>query len=170
MDWNKAGGNLYSGTAEFGKDMTIITTVLTIIISTFMIIGGIALFFKKPVYTVKTTMTMNASTPSGSDTNGNATYSNSGTVTECGGKVLTLNGAESLNYNGNESVDVYIKADKVCDDADLHMDDFKPIGIILIIIALVLIAFSLIKLFFVKKYKGVAAAAGVMDAFSFFKR
>ena len=50
IDWGQAGSNVYSGTAEFGKDMTTIITVLTLIVATFMIIGGTALFFKNPVY------------------------------------------------------------------------------------------------------------------------
>jgi hypothetical protein len=43
-------------------------------------------------------------------------------------------------------------------------------GIIFIAIALLVGTFSVINLFFVRKYKGVAAAEGVMDVFNLFRR
>jgi len=168
-DWDKLGSNVYSGTAEFGKDYTIIATVIACIFSFLIFIFGIYLTFRKPEYTVAATMKMAAST--GPDETGQ--FQNSGTIISNGPcKNETLNVANSGRslFKGTETEQVFLKPDGSCEDARLHEDKTKWLGIFLIIVALLIIVSSFIKLFFVKKYKGVAAAAGVFDVFSMFKR
>jgi len=167
-DWDKLGSNVYSGTAKFGKDLTYITTVIACIFSFFLFLFGIFLTFRKPEFTLVATMTMNKS--SGPDESMN--LQNNGIITstgQCNGKLLNLANSGMTLYSGGESQQVFLKPGS-CDDAQLHEDNTRWLGIIFMIVSLLIIAFSLVKLFFVKKYKGVAAASGVLDVFSMFRR
>ena len=168
-NWDKIGSNVYSGTAEFGKDYTIITTIITLIICVFFLLGGIALMLRKPVYTLATTMKITTKNQN-FDINKNSIYNYTGTTPECGTKQIQLYGADNQNFNVNDSVPVFIKADKSCSDAHYSSDNFKGIGILFIVLSLIIAAFSLINMFFVKKYKGVAAAEGAMGIFNMFRR
>ena len=160
--WN----TVYSGTAEFGKDYTIVQTVIACIFSFFILLLGITLTFRKPEYTLPSTMVMNKST--GPDQVGS--YSNSGTIKsgQCAGNILNVTGSGMNQFSQGQTEQVFLKPGS-CDDAELHEDNTKWLGILFIIVSLIILVFSLIKLFFVKKYKGVAATAGVFDFFNFFK-
>ena len=167
-DWGKLGSNVYSGTAEVGKDLAIIGTVIACIFSFFLFIFGIFMIFRKPQYTLTATMTMDKT--SGPDINGY--FQNKGTITsgsQCIGRILNLVNSGMNMYNQGDQHQVFLKPDS-CNDAQLHKDNTKWIGVFFIIISLLIIASSFIKLFFVKKYKGVAAASGVFDVFNLFKR
>ena len=166
-NWDKIGSNVYSGTAEFGKDYTIITTIITLIICVFFLLGGIALMLRKPVYTLATTMKI--TTKNQNFDNGNSIYNYTGTTTECTNPIQ-LYGADNEIFKVGDLVPVFIKADKSCSDAHYSSDNFKGLGILFIVLSLIIAAFSLINMFFVKKYKGVAAAEGAMGIFNMFRR
>lgn len=168
IDWGNLGSKAYSGTAEFGKDLTYVTTVIACIFSLFLFIFGIFLTFRKPEYTMAATMTMTKSGAPDESMN----YQNSGTIIstgQCNGQTLNLANSGMTLYSGGESQQVFLKPGS-CDQAQLHEDNTKWLGIIFMIVSLLIIAFSFVKLFFVKKYKGVAAASGVLDVVSMFRR
>ena len=164
--------SIYSGTASFGKDYVTITSIIAAVICVFLFIGGVVLIFRKPEYTFQTTMTMNPSVQSGTSstttsgtTNTVDTYNNSGVINGCTGSVELLD--ESFtNYKGGEVINVYVKSAGYCADARVNIDNTKPVGILLVAISLLIILFTVINLFFVKKYKGVAAVEGAAGAFN----
>ena len=166
INFDKLGSNVYSGTAEFGKDYTIITTIITLIICVFFIIGGIVLLLRKPQYTLQTTMTISTYDNTGAA----GTFSYTGTVEDCDNKEMKLVGAESTLLDEGQTTPVFVKPDCSGQEAHLHSDDFKPIGGLFIVLALIVGGFSIINLFFVKKYKGIAAVEGVAAGINLFRR
>ena len=122
---------------------------------------------RKPVYTLATTMTI--TTKNQNFDNQNSIYNYTGTTPECT-KPIQLYGADNEIFSVGASVPVFIKADKSCLDAHYSSDNFKGLGILFIVLSLIIAAFSLINMFFVKKYKGVAAAEGAMGIFNMFRR
>jgi hypothetical protein len=169
INFDKLGSNVYSGTAEFGKDYTIITTIITLIICVFFIIGGIMLLLRKPQFTKQTTMTIMLVTPS-VDSSGKVVNTYYGKVKDCGDKEMQLIGAEWSIFKVDDTTPVFIKPDGSCQEAHLHSDNFKPMGWLFIVLALIVGGFSLINLFFVKKYKGIAAVEGVAAGINIFRR
>ena len=155
----------YSGTADFGKVYTTIGTVITLIICIIFLIIGLVMVFKKNVYTKKTTMTVESVTPTGDASMGMLQYTVTGTINECS---LPVTITTSTMYSKGDTLTVYYNPDKKCDISTVT--NYKGMGIIFIVIALLVGTFSVINLFFVRKYKGVAAAEGVMDVFNLFRR
>ena len=169
LDFDKLGSYVYAGTAEFGKDYIIITTIITLIICVFFIIGGIFMIIRKPEYTKQTKMKIEKFTTL-TDQNGKTKYNYFGKVDECKDNLLNLVGDEYSILKVGETVPVFIKPNGSCQEARLHTDNFKPIGIFFIILALIVAAFSLLNLFFVRKYKGIAAIEGISAGFNLFRR
>jgi hypothetical protein len=169
IDLKKIGSNVYSGTAEFGKDYTIITTIITLLICVFFIIGGIFMSIRKPQYTKQTTMII-SDTSSFVDADGKLTYLYTGKIKECGDLKIQLIGADYTLFNVGDSVIVFIKEDGSCSEAHLHTDNFRVFGLLFIVFAIIVGGFSLINLFFVKKYKGIAAVEGVSGVMNLFRR
>ena len=168
INFDKLGSNVYSGTAAFGKDYTIITTIITLIICVFFIIGGIVLLLRKPQFTKQTTMTIMLATQS-IDSSGKQVNTYYGTVKDCTNE-MQLIGAEWSTFKVGDTPTVFIKPDGSCQEAHLHSDNFKPIGTLFIVLALIVGGFSVINLFFVKKYKGIAAVEGVAAGINIFRR
>ena len=164
INFDKLGSNVYSGTAEFGKDYTIITTIITLIICVFFIIGGIMLLLRKPQFTKQATMTITVADKS------TANWRYIGTVKECDNKEMQLIGADSTLLDKDQQITVFVKPDCSGQEAHLHSDNFKPIGSLFIVLALIVAGFSVINLFFVKKYKGIAAVEGVAAGINLFRK
>jgi len=170
INFDKLGSNVYSGTAAFGKDYTFITTIITLIICVFFIIGGIVLLLRKPQFTKQTTMTITRIVNKDTDQNGTNLIYYYGKVKDCGDKEMQLIGAEWSTFKVGDTPTVFIKPDGSCQEAHLHSDNFKPIGTLFIVLALIVGGFSVINLFFVKKYKGIAAVEGVAAGINIFRR
>ena len=164
INFDKLGSNVYSGTAEFGKDYTIITTIITLIICVFFIIGGIMLLLRKPQFTKQATMKITTADKTGPN------WRYIGEVKECNNTKMQLVGADSTLLDEGQTTPVFVKPDCSGQEAHLHSDDFKPIGGLFIVLALIVGSFSVINLFFVKKYKGIAAVEGVAAGINLFRR
>jgi len=153
--------NEYSGTADFGKAYTTVGVVITLFICIIFLIVGMVMVFKKNVYTKKTTMTVTGSTLNTST----GDWTITGNIKEC---TSTVTVTTSTPYTSGQTLTVYYNPSKTCDISSTT--NYKGIGIAFIVIALLVGALSVINLFFVRKYKGVAAAEGVMDVFDMFRR
>jgi len=172
INFDKLGSNVYSGTAAFGKDYTIITTIITLIICVFFIIGGIVLLLRKPQFTKQTTMTITRIVDKRTDQNGTNLMYYYGKVKDCGDNEIQLIGADWTMIGAfvGEIITVFVKPDSPCQEAHLHSDNFKHMGWLFIVLALIVGGFSVINLFFVKKYKGIAAVEGVSAGINIFRR
>ena len=162
-DWDKIGSNIYSGTASFGKDYTYIMTIITLIVCLIMLVTGIIFLFKKSVYTKQATFTI-TSDDGAPGMNGTTTYK--GTVTGCSGSttLTTL-----VLHTKGDNVNVYQNPANPCDIVEKPVP-YKVISGILISLSVIIGTFSLINMFFVKKYKGVAAVEGAAGVFNLFRR
>jgi len=171
INFDKLGSNVYSGTAEFGKDYTIIMTIITLIICVFFIIGGIVLLLRKPQFTKQTTMIITRIVNKGTDQNGKNLIYYYGKVKGCDNEIQLI-GADwtMIVINVGDTTPVFVKPDSPCQEAHLHSDNFKPMGWLFIVLALIVGGFSVINLFFVKKYKGIAAVEGVAAGINIFRR
>ena len=117
-------------------------------------------------------MTIISSEPSGSTsttddsgkTTTNTTYITKGTIPGCTVSAELLDDPYTA-YNPTDTIGVYTKLGD-CTDARVDIDNTKPVGILLVVIAVLIILFTVINLFFVRKYKGVAAVEGAAGAFN----
>ena len=157
--------NLYSGTASFGKDYAVVITIISAVICILLLGGGVALIIRKPQYTIVKQMVMNPSVFYSEVVTNNVKhtmYTNTGKI-EGSDSVVELLDDPYTFYTLGETINVYTKVgDSV--DARLHTDNSKGVGILLVVVGLLIILFSVINLYFVKKYKGVAAVEGAAGA------
>jgi len=170
IDWGNIGSKAYSGTASFGKDYTYIMTFITLLICLILLITGIVFMFKKSVYTQQVTMTVTQDSVLINDSSGKISYTTYGKVSGCK-NTITVTTSEPYISTGQSvpTLTVYQNPSNLCDVIEKPFP-YKMIGGFMIGFAVIIGGFSLINLFFVKKYKGVAAAEGVMGAFNLFRR
>jgi hypothetical protein len=170
-DWDKLGSNVYSGAASFGKDYTYIMTIITILICLILLVAGSVIFFKKSVYTNQVIMTITQNSTLNNDDSGKISYTTYGTVSNCGNSITITTSEPYYIVTGQPAptITVYQNPSNLCDVADKPVP-YKMIGGVMIGFAIIIGGFSLINLFFVKKYKGVAAAEGAMGVFNLFRR
>jgi hypothetical protein len=168
------GKMIYEDTASFGRTYSMIISVGIGIICLIIFIVGVFFLFKKPVYTKKTTMTINSFDTSNTMNQAGViqvSYNNIvGTVPECPSKSLNLQGYNStIPLSVNNKVDVYIKEDGTCGDANYNKDNFILVGIILIVIALLLGGGIALNLWLTRRFKSYAAVQGAGGLFNLSK-
>ena len=165
----------YQGTAEFGKDFVMIKTVITMFIMVITVSVGIWMIRRKPVYTVPAKMSNMVSVYSGINPDSEENlYNTTGFVIDpsgnplCGKNPVPLVGTYQ-DYTNKSNIDVWIQ--NKCKNADAHVstDDLSGIGWTLIFVSVIIILFSLLNWYFVKKYKGLAAFEGIAGVFNLFK-
>ena len=167
IDWGNVGSKAYSGTADFGKDYTYITTFITLLICLILLVTGIVFMFKKSVYTQQATMTITQDSVLINDGSSKMSYTTYGTVDGCKQEPVTV--ITSDPYTSGDKITVYQDPSNACNVADKPVP-YKMIGGFMIGFAVIIGGFSLINLYFVKKYKGVAAVEGVAGVFNLFRR
>uniref|UniRef100_A0A6C0I9Y2 Uncharacterized protein n=1 Tax=viral metagenome TaxID=1070528 RepID=A0A6C0I9Y2_9ZZZZ len=148
--------NLYTGTASFGKGYMTLSAILGIVVCTIVIIFGVFLIFKKQIYTKEDTFTFTSQST-------DSTYV--GTLKGCPGS-FTLNGPPGLV----SPVTVYTTTDCTGNTVQLYKDNSITMGIALVVVSLLIAVMIGVNLFFVRKYKGVAAVEGVESLYNMFKR
>jgi len=169
-DLNSLASSAYTGTATFGKDYAVIIGSLQILLGIIILCVGIYLIRRKPLYAIPIQFTvLTNSGPKTSTTNTvvngvdtpqvTTTYDLVGTTPECKGNVV-LNGYPNNAVVGSV-VTAYIKENCADNIASPSSDSTAVIGWIVLGVGILLILWNIIRIFFVKKYKGVAAAQGV---------
>jgi hypothetical protein len=132
------GTTLYNDTAAFGKTYTGIVSIVIIIACVIGVIFGIFIMRQKPVYTKKTKLTV---TSVKSESYYDASLSRyvqktavNGTIPECGSRILMVQGYDStiIPVNGDQ-VEVYIKENGECGDAQFKSENNVMMGLIIII-------------------------------------
>lgn len=172
-DLNSNLNAAYTGAATFGRDYTFFVSVFTLIICVIAIIAGIYLINRKPVFTIKTNFTVSTVNEIDSVyTDQNSTYKSTsynltGTIASCGNSVFTLSDYP-YKIEPGKTISVYIR-DCNSNEAHYRSDDTKGAGWIVIGISIVAIIFTLVRLFLVKKYKGIAAIQGVSGVSNLFR-
>jgi hypothetical protein len=167
------GKIIYEDTASFGRTYSMIVSIGIGIICLIIFIVGVFFLFKKSVYTKKTTMTINSFDTTNTINPSGVTqvnYNNIvGSVPECTGR-LNLQGYNSIiSLTVNDKVEVYIKEDGTCGDANYSQDNFLFVGIILIVIALILGGGILLNLWLTRRFKTYAAVQGAGGIFNLSK-
>jgi len=175
---NSIFSNVYSGTADFGKTYAYIISAFAFVISVIAIIIGILLIKRKPVYTTKVEFivtkvvagTETERTPQGEGTveRTKTIYNLEGTVPMCGQRIFTLESYPTYVDVG-QSITAWIKQACSSNEAHVSSDETRGIGWGIIIIAIIAIIFNILRLFLVRKYKGVAAVQGVSGASNLYK-
>jgi len=167
--------DIYSGSASLGRDYAKIVSIFSFVVAAVLIALGIYFMGKKSVYSLKVNYTVTKITPfvkqqTGHDNNQiNITaYNLEGTVTECGNNKVKLEYSKKTNVG--DILQVFIEPKCETNTAYENSDNNFMLGLIIILIAIGIIVFTLIKLFFVNKYKGVAAVQGVAGAKNIFER
>jgi hypothetical protein len=170
-DFNSIAGGAYSGAADIGKGFAYLYAVIFIIISIALLIYGISIRNQPDVFTenVQFTVTSVTKTQIGNN-NGTAVYDYylTGTVPTCGDVTVT-----SYPYPvsaGQILKDIYMKPNCGSVEGVRNPISNKTMSNGVIGVAFILILFSLINVFFVSKFKGVAAVQGAGNILSLFRR
>jgi hypothetical protein len=160
------GEEIYSGTADFGKAMSLISAVIGTIISIGLIIGGIYLITKKNVYTGKT---------SGKVIEAHCSEQNN--ITTCHIRVsYTVDNKEYIiskdtnNWiNLGDTVDVEYNP---LDPSNAEVQHMNPrlAGIILLSIAVFLLVAGWLSVYLTRRYKAFAAISGVSSGINLLRR
>lgn len=169
-DFNSIAQGAYSGTADFGKLYARIVSIFGFVIAVVLIGLGIYFIRRKPTFPVSVNFTVKTVTPitvtrmemrNKVQVPVNVTYYNlTGTVPSCGTNVITLNNYTE-NVSVGQTVNAYIHPNCENNVASQSSDDTTVLGWILIAVAVVIIAMNALRLFFVNRFKGVAALQGV---------
>ena len=169
-DLNSLASSAYAGTATFGKDYAIIIGSLQILLGIIILCVGIYLIRRKPLYSVpiKFTVLTNGgpkTTTTNTVVNGvdtpqiTTTYNLVGTAPGCKGNVILNNYTENAAIGS--VISAYMKPDCIDNIASQSSDSTTVIGWIVLGVGILLILWNIFRIFFVKKYKGVAALQGV---------
>jgi len=165
----KFGSNgLYEGAAEFGRGYTYLTAIFASIICIIVIGIGIHLIRRTPVYTQKVTFTVTSSYPvtttntNNGTTTTNVVYDLTGTVSGCSDQIILNN--YPTNISVGAQITAYTQVGCKNGDALVSPDNYSKIGWICIGVSLLVIIFTLINIFFVRRFKAVAAVEGGVGA------
>jgi hypothetical protein len=176
---NSFFSDLYSGTADFGKGYAYVVSVFAFIISALAVLLGVYFIRRKPDYTAQVAFTITKVTPEVITINQennkppviSTIYNLEGTVQMCGKNVIVLSGYQ-IPVNVGETIQVWMKPNCQSNEARYSSDDTTVIGWGIVIFAGIITVFNMLRLFFVRKYKGIAAlqgASGISDLFRMFK-
>jgi len=170
---SSTGNNIYDDTAKFGKLYVMFLNGIVIILASLFLIWGISLMNKKAIYTLKTTLTVKTSSPVYTNitqtVNGRTTttprltsYNITGTIPECGQRILNLQGYTNVGIvpNVGDTIQAFIKPDKTCGDALYKKDSSFTPGAIMTGISILVIFFMLLNIYLVRNYKAYAAMQG----------
>jgi hypothetical protein len=177
--YNNVANDIYSGTAEFGKDYARIVAVFSFIIAIFMFILGIYLIRRDPTFPIAVQFTVKSVTPvivTENVTENNVsvpkfvtTYNLIGTVPSCGSNNIILNGYKQSISQGT-TITAYMHPNCAENIASETPDDTRAVGWVIIVICVLVIIFNILRLYFVDKYKGMAAAQGALGAGNIFRQ
>jgi hypothetical protein len=178
-DFNSLAENVYSGTADFGKMYAKIVSAFSFIIAIVLFVTGIYFIRRPPTFPVAVKFTISTVTPTtvtnfNYDKNGKSTpytstvYNLLGTVPSCGTNVITLNNYTNYVTSG-QTITAYMHPD--CDKfiASQDSDSTEVIGWVLVAIAIGIVIFTILRLFLVGRFKGIAALQGVAGGGKLFK-
>ena len=169
---------IYTGASDFGRGYAYIISAFVFVICLVAIIGGVYLIRRKAVFTTQVDFIITKVTPEtkyNTVTEGNTTksvpttvYNLEGTVPVCGKSSIVLVGYQKYVTVG-QTIKVWMKPN--CQTTEVHesSDDTTVIGWVILTIALVVVIINIIRIYFVRKYKVVAAVQGAAGAANIFK-
>ena len=174
---NSILSDVYSQAADFGKGYTYVITAFFFVICVIAIIGGIVLINRK-ARNIKvdfkirnvSPITKTELVPQG-DTYIQQTrtvYKLTGTIAKCPGKIYTLLEYESFVVAG-QIIEAWVDPSCSTNEVFASSDDTQGLGWIIIIVAIIGIIINAVRLFLVRKYKGIAALSGATAATNMFK-
>jgi len=160
------GGNVYEGSAEFGKVVTYIASAIFIVIAILLVYYGIKTWRKPNKYPKATTLT--ATGYEGGDS-GTTLYRVKGKTKECGDKIVNV-----IEYYPNKpeigmTAKVYMDPKSECGDVTIIPPINGIVGKIMTGIGLLLIFFIVVNLYLVRRFKGYAALQGASTGSRLFK-
>jgi len=170
FDFSKLANDTYSGTADFGKFYAKIVSIFSFVIAVIIILLGIYFLRQPATYPVKVQFTIKTVTPTAVTTyttvNGVQTpytqtfYNLTGTVASCGTNVIILNNYSSYVIAG-QTINAYMQENCGDNIASQYSGTSTWLGWIFIIIGILIIIYNIVRILFVKKFKGVAALQGI---------
>jgi hypothetical protein len=175
MSVNKLASDMYTGAADFGKVYAMIVSIAIFIISIIAIFIGSYFIRKKSVYSkqvsfevISSTVRTNTYTDLEKNSRTVTVYDLLGKVKDCENKIYSLVGYSSSPSAGSV-ISAWIKPDCMSTDAIASEDSTKVMGWIIVAIGSLFIIGNALRLFFVRKFKGVAAIQGAAGAGNIFK-
>ena len=172
-NFDSAAGGAYSGAADIGRGFAYFKLVIGAIISICLIIFGIKSFFTPDIWTQNVDFIVSSVKPhvtKDSSTGGQTIdYKLTGLVSSCK-KMVTVNTYTNIVDVGQRLSDIYMRAN--CEGTDAVQSPMlnKTLGYWCIGIGIAIILFLAINMYFVNKFKGVAAVQGAGNIFSLFRR
>ena len=162
------GGNVYEGSAEFGKVVTYIASAVFIIIAILLVYYGIKMWRTPNKYSKETVLIITEYTSSGSSGEAGF-YSVKGKTKECGDKIINVIEYFPLKPEIGSTSKVYMDPKTECGDVSLIRPMNGTIGKIMTGIGLLLIFFIIINLYLIRRFKGYAALQGASTGSRLFK-
>ena len=167
----KRGGdfanNIYDGAAEYGRFMATIGLIFGCIIAAIMIVGGVALLFKKNKYTKITSGDITTSQCNNVNNSISCSVSAQYIVGDESSQKYTVDNTMNGKhyYNVGDKINIYYDPNNPGLSSTNKPISFVLIGSILIGIALLIIAGVSLNYYIVNRSKFAAAATGVGDVF-----
>ena len=172
-DFNSIAGGAYSGAADIGKGFAYFNGVIFVIIAILLIIFGFIQGGQPDIYTnqVNFTVTEITSNKIGSDSNKKPIYDYTlvGTVDGCGADLVNVHSYPDKVNIGQKLTNIYMRPNCVGPEGVKNPVSNKTTSRWMIGIGFALILFTIINIYFVNKFKGVAALQGVGNIFSLFR-
>jgi hypothetical protein len=175
---NDVVSNIYSGAADFGRDYAFIVAAFVFVLCVVGVFVGVHLIRRKPVYTAEVDFLITRVTPETITETVNqgdkqvprtrTIYNLEGTVQMCGNSKVTLPGYQTYVTVG-QTVKAWMKPNCQSTEAHYSSDNTTLIGWIVIGVAIIVAILNALRLYFVKKYKAVAAVQGAAGASNLFK-
>jgi len=172
-DFNSIAGGAYSGAADVGVGFAYFKGVIAVIVAVVLIIFGFVQSGVPDVYTEKVKFKVETVTQiqigNNSDNTPIYNYTLTGKVDKCNNDVITVN---SYPYNVNKGqllTDIYMRPNCVGPDGVQTPISNKTMSRWMLGIGFAIIIFTVINIYFVRKFKGVAAVQGVGNIMGLFR-
>jgi len=170
--------DIYSGASDFGRSYAYIISAFVFVICLVAIIGGVYLIRRPSVFTAHVNFTITKVTPEvtiKTVTEEKTTkqipttiYNLEGSVEMCGNNTIILPGYQTYVVTG-QTIKVWMKPNCESIEAHFSSDDTTVIGWVILIISLIAVIINILRIYFVRKYKGIAAVQGAAGVANIFK-
>jgi len=171
--FGNTASDIYSGAAEVGKGFAYLKATMGFIFAIILIVGGFMVRKQKNVYTQQVNLKVTDVQRMVIGTNKDGTsiidYKVSGTVQECpSGNLVTV--ANYKNPVGpGQTINIWMRPGCLGSDGIQTPTNYKMIGNVMIGIGIIIILFAVVSVYFVGKYKGVAAVHGASSVLGMFR-
>jgi hypothetical protein len=163
---------IYSEAASIGKGFAYLKAIMGCIFSIVLIAGGFFVRKQKNVYTTQVSLIVSSVQRITVGTNKDGTpiidYKVSGTVKDCSANIITIQNYKT-DVSPGQIVIAWMRPGCIGSDAVQTPTNYKMIGNVMIGIGVIIILIALVSIYFVGKYKGVAAVHGATSVLGMFR-